>query len=37
VAAEVAVTRSTGPGSFAVALLDALYGLDAAALRTHVG
>lgn len=37
VAAEVAVTTSHGPGSFAVSLLDALYGLDAQALRTHAG
>jgi hydroxyethylthiazole kinase len=37
VAAEVAVTTSRGPGSFAVSLLDALYGLDAQALRTHLG
>lgn len=37
VAAEVAVATSTGPGSFAVALLDALHGLDAATLRAHLG
>jgi hydroxyethylthiazole kinase len=37
VAADVAATRSHGPGSFAVSLLDSLYGLDAAALRTHAG
>lgn len=37
VAAEVAVKRSEGPGSFAVSLLDALYRLDSAALRTHAG
>ncbi|MBZ4017632.1 hydroxyethylthiazole kinase, partial [Streptomyces purpurogeneiscleroticus] len=28
VAAEVAAERSSGPGSFAAAFLDALYGLD---------
>ncbi|NTW42301.1 MAG: hydroxyethylthiazole kinase, partial [Cellulomonadaceae bacterium] len=37
VAAEVAVARSTGPGSFAVALLDALADLDSSALRTYGG
>lgn len=36
VAAEVAVERSEGPGSFAVSLLDALYTLDASTLRTHL-
>ncbi len=35
VAAEVAATRAGGPGSFAVALLDALDGLDADTLRTR--
>jgi len=37
VAAEVAVAASHGPGTFAVALLDALDGLDAGALHAHVG
>ena len=37
VAAEVAVSRSEGPGSFAVSLLDALYNLDSATLRAHTG
>jgi hydroxyethylthiazole kinase len=37
VAAEVAAAASDGPGSFAVKLLDVLYGLDAGTLRTHVG
>ena len=37
VAAEVAVANSDGPGSFSVSLLDALYGLDAATLRTLAG
>ena len=37
VAAEVAAARSDGPGTFAVALLDALACLDAATLRSHVG
>jgi hydroxyethylthiazole kinase len=37
VAAEVAASTSSGPGSFAVGLLDALANLDAATLRTHVG
>lgn len=37
VAAEVAVARSGGPGSFAVSLLDALYGLDDETLRSHAG
>jgi len=37
VAAEVAASTSSGPGSFAVGLLDALANLDAATLRAHVG
>ncbi|MCR6494491.1 hydroxyethylthiazole kinase [Cellulomonas sp. P24] len=37
VAGEVAAAASAGPGSFAVSLLDALDGLDAPTLRTHVG
>jgi hydroxyethylthiazole kinase len=32
VAGEVAADRATGPGSFAVAILDALANLDAATL-----
>lgn len=36
VAAEVAAPRSSGPGSFAVALLDALAGLDESALVEHL-
>jgi hydroxyethylthiazole kinase len=36
VAAEVAAARSPGPGSFAVALLDALHALDAETLDTHL-
>ena len=36
VAAEVAVLRSEGPGSFAVSLLDALFSLDESTLRAHV-
>lgn len=36
VAAEVAAGNSAGPGSFAVALLDALHGLDAETLDTHL-
>jgi hydroxyethylthiazole kinase len=36
VAAEVAVERSIGPGSFAVALLDALYTLDETTIREHL-
>jgi hydroxyethylthiazole kinase len=35
VAAEVAVENSSGPGSFAVALLDSLYHLDEATLARH--
>jgi hydroxyethylthiazole kinase len=37
VAAEVAALASSGPGSFAVGLLDALANLDSATLRTHAG
>lgn len=33
VAGEIAAERARGPGSFAVDILDALYGLDAATLR----
>lgn len=36
VAAEVAIKNSPGPGSFAVALLDSLYSLDASTIRTHL-
>jgi hydroxyethylthiazole kinase len=36
VAAEVAIERSGGPGSFAVSLLDALYALDEATIREHL-
>jgi hydroxyethylthiazole kinase len=36
VAAEVAVQRSSGPGTFAAGLLDVLYGLDARTLDTHL-
>ena len=36
VAAEVAMTRAQGSGSFAVALLDALFALDASTVRTQV-
>jgi hydroxyethylthiazole kinase len=36
VAAEVAATRSHGPGSFAISLLDALHSLDSATLRARV-
>ena len=36
VAAEVAAERSAGPGSFAVELVDALYGLDAAVLDARL-
>ena len=35
VAAEVAAEAAAGPGSFAPAFLDALHGLDAAALRAR--
>ena len=34
---DVACLASVAPEARRVALLDALYGLDAAALRTHVG
>lgn len=37
VAAEVSATRSRGPGSFAVSLLDALHNLDSVTLRAHTG
>ena len=33
VAGEVAATRARGPGSFAMEIVDALYGLDQATLR----
>jgi hydroxyethylthiazole kinase len=36
VAGEVAARDANGPGSFAVAIIDALHGLDAATLRTHL-
>jgi len=36
VAAEVAAVGCAGPGSFAVALLDALYGLDERTLSAHL-
>ena len=36
VAAEIAVKESSGSGSFAVGLLDALYGLDASAIRRQL-
>jgi hydroxyethylthiazole kinase len=35
VAAEIAEQNSTGPGSFAVAYLDALYAVDADTVRRH--
>lgn len=35
VAGELAAAKAEGPGSFAVAILDRLHGLDAAALTTH--
>ena len=37
IAAEIAASTSSGPGSFAVGLLDAPANLDAATLRAHVG
>lgn len=37
IAGEIAAGRSAGPGSFAVNLIDALAGLDEAALRRHMG
>jgi hydroxyethylthiazole kinase len=36
VAGEVAARDATGPGSFAVAIIDALHRLDSAILRMHV-
>ncbi|HEV7565030.1 MAG TPA: hydroxyethylthiazole kinase [Microbacteriaceae bacterium] len=36
VAAEVAIERSSGPGSFAVSLLDALYALDETTIGEHL-
>jgi hydroxyethylthiazole kinase len=36
VAGEVASRDAGGPGSFAVAILDALHGLDSATLRAHL-
>lgn len=36
VAAEIAAKESSGPGSFAVGLLDALYRLDASAIERHL-
>jgi hydroxyethylthiazole kinase len=36
VAGEIAGARATGPGSFAVAIIDALHRLDRAALRTRI-
>jgi hydroxyethylthiazole kinase len=36
VAGEVASRDAAGPGSFAVAIIDALHRLDSATLRTHV-
>jgi hydroxyethylthiazole kinase len=36
VAGEIAAENADGPGSFAVAIIDALHHLDNAALRTHV-
>jgi hydroxyethylthiazole kinase len=36
IAAEVAIERSSGPGSFAVSLLDALYALDETTIREHL-
>jgi len=35
VAGEVAAVDASGPGSFAAAIIDALYGLDGATLRRH--
>ena len=35
VAGELAGEKAQGPGSFAVAILDALYNLDVATLKTH--
>jgi hydroxyethylthiazole kinase len=36
VAGEIAARDAGGPGSFAVAMIDALYNLDAATLRAHL-
>jgi hydroxyethylthiazole kinase len=36
VAGELAAQRAQGPGSFALAIIDALHGLDRAALRARV-
>ncbi len=36
VAGEVAAREADGPGSFAVAIVDALHGLDSATLRAHL-
>jgi hydroxyethylthiazole kinase len=35
VAGEVAAQDARGPGSFATAIIDTLYGLDGATLRTR--
>ncbi|CAN7398178.1 hydroxyethylthiazole kinase [Bosea sp. LjRoot9] len=37
IAGEIAAERSNGPGSFAVALIDALAGIDEATLRARMG
>ncbi|POR46110.1 hydroxyethylthiazole kinase [Bosea psychrotolerans] len=37
IAGEIAAERSNGPGSFTVALIDALAGLDEATLRARMG
>jgi len=36
VAGEVAARNADGPGSFAIAIIDALHGLDNASLRAHL-
>ncbi len=36
VAGEVAAREASGPGSFAVGIIDALHGLDSATLRAHL-
>lgn len=36
IAAEVAIKQSEGPGSFAVALLDSLYTLEASTIHAHM-
>jgi hydroxyethylthiazole kinase len=36
IAGEIAGSEARGPGSFAVAIVDALHGLDRAALRAHI-